>query len=298
MKVLVTGTSGRIGSAVAQRLISDVDVVGVDLLAGQYTSHLGDITNYSFIDGLMKDIKAVVHCAAFHAPHVGVINDKEFREINVGGTENLLNMALSNDIKRFVYTSTTSVYGCTTRPKDKALWVTEQLEPNPEDIYDETKLMAEQLCFRASQAGLDTIVLRMSRCFPEPDYLRVFYRLYRGVSKADVAEAHLQSVQSVLKGFHVFNISALSPFVRRDCKLLLHEPWSIIDQRFPTARNRFLQAGWKLPGFIDRVYVIEKATKLLNYQPKRNFDTILSGVNHPAMSEKGDQDVIPNDQIC
>ena len=254
MKILVTGTSGRIGSVVAKRFISDAEVIGIDIIPGKYTTHVGDITNHRFLDDVMHDIYAVVHCAAYHAPHVGVVDDSKFRDVNVRGTENLINKALSTNVNRFVYTSTTSVYGCTTLPKEEAVWVTEQLKPNPEDIYDETKLIAEKLCYSAAQTGLDTIVLRMSRCFPEPVHLMVFYRLYRGVSREDVAEAHFQAVQSVLKGFHVFNISSLSPFAKEECKFLLNEPWSIIDRHFP----------------------IEKAIKMLNYQPMRTFKHILS----------------------
>jgi UDP-glucose 4-epimerase len=275
LKVLVTGTSGRIGSAIAKRFISDSEVIGVDIIPGKFTTHVGDITDRRFLDDVMHDIYAVVHCAAYHAPHVGVVDDSKFRNVNVTGTENLLNKALATNVKRFVYTSTTSVYGCSTRFKNEAVWVTEQLEPNPEDIYDETKLEAEELCYNASKAGMDTIVLRISRCFPEPDNLMVFYRLYRGVSREDVAEAHFQAVQSGLNGFHVFNISAPSPFVKEECKFLLNDPWSIIDIRFPKARGQFLNAGWQLPDSIDRVYVIEKAINLLRYQPRGNFENIL-----------------------
>lgn len=274
MKVLVTGTSGRIGSAIAKRLSLNVEVLGIDIIPGRYTTHIGDITNCRFLDNVMHDIYAVVHCAAYHAPHVGIVDDKKFRDVNVKGTENLINKALSNNVNRFVYTSTTSVYGCTTRPKEGAVWVTEQLKPHPEDIYDETKLIAEELCYSAAQSGLDAIILRMSRCFPEPEHLMVFYRLYRGVSREDVAEAHFQAVQSMLKGFHIFNISALSPFTKEECKFLLNDPWFIIDKKIPNARGEFLQAGWQLPDSIDRVYVIDEAIRMLNYKPIHNFEHI------------------------
>ena len=275
MRVLVTGTSGRIGSAVAKRLALNAEVIGIDILPGKYTNYVGDITNRRFLDDVVHDVYAVVHCAAYHAPHVGVIDNSKFRDVNVRGTENLINKALSTNVNRFVYTSTTSIYGCTTLPKKEAVWVTEQLSPNPEDIYDETKLIAEELCYGAAQNGLNTIVLRMSRCFPEADHLMVFYRLYRGVSKEDVAEAHLLAAQSELKGFHIFNISSLSPFIEEECQLLLNGPWSVIDRKFPNAKGLFSKAGWQIPNSIDRVYVIEKAIKMLNYQPIRNFEYIL-----------------------
>ena len=276
MRVLVTGSSGRIGSKVAERLALDMDVTGIDLCPGDYTTHVGNFTDASLLDSIMVDVQAVVHCAAYHAPHIGLVDDNLFQEVNVNGTERLLEKALAHRVNRFVYTSTTSVYGCTTRPKLEASWVTEQLEPNPEDIYDTTKLAAEELCEQASKSGLDTIVLRMSRCFPEPDFLQVFYRLYRGVDAKDVAEAHLLAIRSLSKGFHTFNISADTPFVKEDCKILLENPWDVIDQCFPKAKKLFQRKGWKLPGSIDRVYVIEKAKQMLHFKPTRNFEKILA----------------------
>ena len=196
MKILITGTSGIIGSEVAKRFAKETEVIGIDLYPSKYTTHIGDINDSSFIDKIMIDVHSVVHCAALHAPHIGVADDSKFYKVNIKGTEILLNKALSYNVSCFIYTSTTSVYGCTTRNKTEAIWVTEELKPNPEDIYDTTKLAAEKLCEKASQSGLNSIVLRVSRCFPEPDYLQVFYRLYRGVSVSDVAEAHFLSVHS------------------------------------------------------------------------------------------------------
>ena len=77
----------------------------------------------------------------------------------------------------------------------RAVWVDEQLEPQPRDIYDQTKLEAEQLV--ASAGGSMTVTtLRMSRCFPEAAELMAWYRLYRGVDRRDVAEAHALALRS------------------------------------------------------------------------------------------------------
>ena len=175
MKILVTGSSGNIGSKIAEKVTQQGECIGVDLVPGKFTTHLGDITNKNFIDNIMSGVDAVIHSAAYHAPHVGSVSDNKFRRVNVYGTEVLLDIAIRHSINRFVFTSTTSVYGCTTRPKQEAVWVTEELNPSPEDIYDFTKLEAEQLCQKASETGINTIILRMSRCFPEPEHLQIFY---------------------------------------------------------------------------------------------------------------------------
>lgn len=277
MKICITGSSGRIGSAVAKQFKSnpELTVIGIDLHPGPHTTHVGDINDPVFLKSILIEVSAIVHCAAFHAPHVGTVSSEMFEKVNVGGTETLLNAAMQNNINRFVFTSTTSVYGSTTRPKNRAVWVTEDLAPYPEDIYDKTKLAAEELCAQAAESGINVITLRMSRCFPEPDPLMLFYRLYRGVSPEDVAEAHYLSVFSELKGYHVFNISSQPPFIEEDCETLFTDPWQLIDKKFPGARELYLRNGWEFLQPIDRVYVIDKARSLLGYAPKENFSELL-----------------------
>ncbi len=271
MKILITGSSGNIGSKIAEIVTQRGICIGVDLLPGKFTTHLGSITNQKFMNEIIPRVDAIIHTAAYLTPHVGVKSDQEFRQVNVYGTEVLLNQAIRHNIKRFVFTSTTSVYGCTTRPKTEAIWVTETLSTNPEDIYDLTKLEAEQLCQQASRTGMNTIILRMSRCFPEPDHLQVFYRLYRGVSRRDVAEAHWLAATSTIPGSETFIISAASPFQQTHTRTLLIDPWKVINRIHPQASQLFDYMQWKKPSSIDRVYVIDKAKSILNYQPQENF---------------------------
>lgn len=271
MKVLITGSSGKIASKIAKTFSRHATCIGVDLVPGRFTTHLGSITDRQLMARILPGVDAVIHSAAYLTPHVGVVSDEEFRRVNVHGTEVLLELAIQNHVRRFVYTSTTSVFGCTTRPKTEAIWVTESLAPNPEDIYDLTKLEAEGLCQKASQTGMSAIVLRMSRCFPEPDHLRAFYRLYRGVGAEDVAEAHWLAASSDLTGTEIFIISAASPFQQSETRALFADPWTVIDRIYPDARRLFDELKWEKPASIDRVYVIEKAKHLLNYQPRDNF---------------------------
>jgi UDP-glucose 4-epimerase len=277
MKILVTGSSGNIGSKIAEIVSLHDECLGVDLVPGKYTSCLGDITDKPFMKRIISGVDAIIHSAAYLTPHIGKMSDIDFNHVNVHGTEVLLNLAVQNNIKRFVFTSTTSVYGCTSRPKTEALWVTEDLDPNPEDIYDQTKLAAEQLCRDASTLVTSTIILRMSRCFREPDNLLAFYRLYRGVGRQDVANAHYLAATKTIVGNEVFNISAQSPFKLSETKLLFNDPWRVISRYYPNASDFYKQKHWEKPSSIDRVYVIEKAKRILNYQPQENFSEFLKG---------------------
>ena len=175
MRVLVTGTSGYNGSAVAAYASQYAEVIGIDIRPGDRTTHVGTIEDAAFLKKVVPDVDCIIHCAALLTPHLGMKSESRFVDVNVHGTENLLNLAVQHNLDSFVFTSTTSVYGCSTRPKTEAIWVTEELEPNSEDIYDTTKLEAERLCQEAHKSGLKTTAIRMSRCFPEPDHLLAFY---------------------------------------------------------------------------------------------------------------------------
>jgi len=275
LRILITGSSGRIGTAVAERIAREAVIVGLDLRAGPWTTALGDITNTKLVESLVQRVDAIVHVAALLTPHVGCRSDEEFWQVNVEGTRTLLGAALRAGVRRFVLTSTTSVYGCTSRPKDRAIWVTEELDPQPEDIYDITKLEAERSCQEASGPDLSVAVLRMSRCFPEPDHQLAFYRLYRGVDRRDVAEGHWLAATVPFEGFEILNLSAETPFEVGDVDLLWTDPWRVIDERAPEVREAFLHRGWDLPQRIDRVYVIEKARRVLGYRPQYGFRAVL-----------------------
>ncbi len=275
MRILLTGSSGQIGAAVAERMAREGVVLGLDLKPGPWTSEVGDITDSKLVESLVRQVDVVVHVAGLHVPHVGYKSEEDFKRVNVEGTRILLDTALRTGVSRFVFTSTTSVYGCSSRCKDRAIWVTEELEPNPEDIYDITKIEAEHLCREASSTDLTAVVLRMSRCFPEPDHLMAFYRLYRGVDSRDVAEGHWLAATMPLEGFKILNLSAETPFEIGDIELLWSDPWRVIERCVPEVREVFLRKGWKMPQRIDRVYAIEKAKNVLGYRPQYNFRAVL-----------------------
>lgn len=276
MRILVTGTSGQIGSVIASMLSSEHNVIGIDLVPGKMTTHEGDIADPDFILSVTQGIKAVIHTSSLHAPHLKEYSAEDFVRTNIKGTLNLLEASIKNSVRRFVYTSTTSLYGHAMNPSKKAVWVTEELVPEPRDIYDETKIAAENLCRSFSEKhGLPCLSLRVSRFFPEPEYLMAVYRLYRGVDVRDAAQAHILALQSEIKDYDVFNISARSPFSENETHELLYDAPAVLLRHFPSLDKLFVQRGWKLPKSIDRVYVIQKAEMHLGYRPEHNFKDYL-----------------------
>ncbi len=275
MRVLVTGSSGAIGSAIAARVRRDAVVVGLDLQAGPETTHVGDIADRELIRDAMRGATAVVHTAALHVPHLATASDADFERVNVEGTRELLEAAAAERVPRFVLTSTTSVYGCSDRRGPPATWADESLTPRPADAYDRTKLAAEALCRDVVGRGLSTVVLRMGRCFPEPDHLMAFYRMYRGVDLRDVAEAHWRAVVAPLERTVTLNVAAPTPFQRDDVVQLWDDAWSVIDRRVPGVRSAFERRGWPLPPRIDRVYAGDAAGPVLGFSPRHGIEDLL-----------------------
>ena len=111
MKVLVTGSSGRIGGAIAARLTLRHQVTGFDQRPGPLTTATGDVRDTGLLAGLVAGMDAVVHTASLHVPDLAARSEQEFRDVNVHATRRLLQACGEAGVGRFVYTSTTSLYG-------------------------------------------------------------------------------------------------------------------------------------------------------------------------------------------
>jgi UDP-glucose 4-epimerase len=276
VRIAVTGSSGRIGRAVCACLVGEHAVVGIDRVASASTHTVGDIGNEALLRQALQGADAVVHCAALHAPHVGALPDSEFERINVQATQTLARVATEQGVTRFVFTSTTALYGAASTPVDAAGWVDEALVPQPKTIYHRSKLAAEAVLEdTAARGGMAVTVLRMARCFPEPAPRMAVYRLHRGVDARDVARAHVLALTNPQPGFRCFVVSGATPFVPDDAQALWHDAPAVIAQRAPALARAFAQRGWSLPARIDRVYASARATALLGWQPRFGFDEVL-----------------------
>ncbi|GAB2736127.1 NAD(P)-dependent oxidoreductase [Salinifilum aidingensis] len=264
---MVTGSSGAVGTAISRELhAAGHHVRGWDLRPGVWTAHRGDVREAALRRRLLDGADAVVHTAALHAPHVGNAAEDEFHAVNVSATAALLRAARTRGVRRFVHTSSTSVYGHALVPHGRAVWVDEQLPPRPRDVYDETKRAAEQLVGAAHGSDLSTVVLRIARCFPEPAAAAAAHRLHRGVALDDVARAHRLAVQHTDVG-GVFVIAGPLLFHRSDAAALRHDAASVLAERAPREVAVFRRQGWPLPDRLDRVYDSTAAARHLGYHP-------------------------------
>jgi UDP-glucose 4-epimerase len=293
VSVLVTGSSGHLGEALVRTLRAQRrEAIGLDILPGAFTHHVGSITDRAFVRRAMNGIDTVMHAATLHKPHLATHSRQDFVDVNITGTLNLLEEAVTAGVAAFIYTSTTSVFGDALAPPpgEPAAWVTEDVTPVPKNIYGVTKAAAEDLCqLFARNHSLRTIVLRTSRFFPEPDdnpRVREVYAdanikanefLYRRVELEDVVSAHLLAAHHAPSAaFAKYIISATTPFSRDDVADLRSRAPEVVRRYVPEYQAEYQRRDWKMIPAIDRVYVNDKARTELGWQPRYDFRALMA----------------------
>jgi UDP-glucuronate 4-epimerase len=175
MRALVTGCAGFIGSHLTESLLGDgVDVVGVDCFTDNYgraeklanLQRVSDWEDFEFVpinlargqlDDLVGECDVVFHLAA--QPGVRPSWGDHFESYarnNILATQQLLEAATRQPVDRFVYASSSSIYG-----QAEAFPTREDALPKPHSPYGVTKLGAEHLCqLYQANFGVPTVSLR------------------------------------------------------------------------------------------------------------------------------------------
>ncbi|CAH2408741.1 NAD-dependent epimerase/dehydratase family protein [Mesorhizobium escarrei] len=300
MRILLTGSSGWLGSALAPRLRAlGHDVIGLDPVPSAQTQMIGSVADRDLVMRTVEEnrIEAIVHSGALHKPDIEHQRNEDFIETNVRGTLNLLDAAVVSGVQRFVFTSTTSlmiskaIRAGLTGGAGRAAWLTEDVSPEPRNIYGVTKLSAEHLCrLYHVQSGLPVIVLRTARFFPEADDMahaieqsdantKANELLFRRLTVEDAAEAHVAALEKAPQlGFDIFIVSAPTPFRPNDCKALIADAPSVVARYFPEFPALYARKGWTMFSSIDRVYDASRARDRLGFVCKTSFAAVLAGL--------------------
>jgi len=170
-RVLVAGGCGFIGSHIVDALLSKGYSVGVldNLSTGDISNiashtegsngvelHRCDIRDYESVEKVLEGYDAVIHEAALVSVTRSVEDPLSVNAVNVGGTLNLLRAAVKANVSKFVYASSSSVYG-----ESETLPKRETMNTLPVSPYGASKLAAENYCrVFAKVYGLNTISLR------------------------------------------------------------------------------------------------------------------------------------------
>jgi nucleoside-diphosphate-sugar epimerase len=201
MKSLVTGVAGFIGSHLAEKLLElSHDVIGIDRFLDNYPRHFKEANlascmkhpRFRFIEGdllkanlshLLRDVTYVFHLAA--QPGVRSSWGQEFSgytENNILATQMLLEACKATTIDKFVYASSSSVYGDTDDLPMREEGITRPVSP-----YGMSKLAAEHLCYLYWKAfGVPAVSLRFFTVYGPRQRGDMFFHIFmRGLLKGE-----------------------------------------------------------------------------------------------------------------
>ena len=169
-RILVTGGAGFIGSHIVERLIKEDCEVGViDNLSTGSESNIAthirakkvrlfncDISDFAGVSEIVQEYETIIHEAALVSVSRSVEDPATVNSVNVDGSLNLLKAAVDSKVQKFIFASSSSVYGDSeTLPKK------ESMTTNPISPYGVSKLTAENYCTTFARVyGLKTVSLR------------------------------------------------------------------------------------------------------------------------------------------
>lgn len=197
MKILVTGAAGFIGSHLCERLLqlNNTEVIGID---GLVDSSLNQIKQRNLLELLssprfkfyqvdlreadlkriLDGIEAVYHLAGMPGVRTSWGTDfQRYVDHNILATQTLLEAVREIPLQKFIYVSTSSVYG------EKAGKITEESVPSPLSPYGVSKLTGEYLCevYRESY-NIPIIILRYFTVYgPRQRSDMAFHRFIKGI---------------------------------------------------------------------------------------------------------------------
>lgn len=307
MKILITGGAGFLGLHLASFLekkkfgLTLVDIHEFDKkeYSGNYKLIIADVRNREKMFALVKDSDIVIHAAAA----LPLSRKEDIYSVNIDGTKNIIDAAFQYK-KRLIHISSTAVYGV---PKKHPI-----MEEDPMigvGAYGQSKIEAEELCFKAIRDGLPLTILR-PKTFVGTGRLGVFEILFDWIHDGkripvigngnnryellDVDDLVYAIYLFIIKNKNsyndVFNIGAKKfTTVRKDLHSLFDYAKSgskiFPTPAFPIKKALFLFEKLGISPLYQWVYdtadkdsfvSITKLTKVLNWEPKfSNSDALI-----------------------
>jgi len=296
-RVLLTGGAGFIGSHILDRLLAEgAEVTVLDNLSSGYLANIsshrgdsrvhlvvGDIRNVELLRRLVGGVDAVIHLAAIVSVPRSFEEPTLTNEVNATGTLNLLNACIEGGVKRFMYASSSAVYG-----SSRALPKVEDMKPMPASPYAVSKMIGESYCIAFNRIyGLETVCLRFFNVYgprqgdgPYSGVIaRFISRLIEGRQPviygdgrqtrdftyvSDVVDASMLALEKPSVGGEVFNIGTGVPVSINGLAERLGEIVGVqVEPKYWPDR----------PGDIRHSYAsIKKASRILGYSPKVALD--------------------------
>jgi len=191
-KILITGAAGFVGSHLVEHLLSQgIKRKDIRLFVkkGESLKNLPD-SDFDIIESDIRDknavnkstegVETVYHLAANTVTEGS--RYKDYKEVNVDGTQNILDACKGKNIRKFIYFSTIAVYGLPAYVGEIVNW-NETQPKKPAEAYGESKLEAEKRVIETHEkTGIPYIIIRPTTVYGPRDYQGIF-ELYRAINK-------------------------------------------------------------------------------------------------------------------
>jgi UDP-glucose 4-epimerase len=280
--VIVTGSKGKLGRAVVERLENDGFAVhGLDSQAAPPAANYTriDLTDYGQVVDAMFGVQdryagvdAVVHLAAIPAP--GQATDVATFHNNMPATFNVFQGAKRAGIKKIVYASSETVLGLPFEIDPPYLPVDEEYDARPESNYSLVKHLEEQMAIQFCRwdPELSVLALRFSNVMYEEEYQHFpafdadattrRWNLWGYIDARDGAQAVVKALEYPRAGFDRFIIANSDTVMSRSSAELAAE-------QFPSVRVT------KDLGEHETLLSIDKARRVLGFEPQFSWRDVV-----------------------
>jgi len=299
-RILITGAAGFIGSNLSRSLLQNgnYELIGLDNFDDFYSREQKDknlapliaSADFKFVEGDIRnmddllslgDIDTIVHLAAKAGVRPSIQNPILYQEVNVAGTQNLLEFARKRNIRQFVFASSSSVYGI----NENVPWHEEE-KLMPISPYASTKLSCEMLGHVYSHLyGIRFLALRFFTVYgpaqrPDLAIHKFFNSIVKGqpipVFGDGSTSRDYTFVNDTVKG-----IEAAINYDQSDFEIINlgnHQTVTLaglIEAIEKICRKKaIIDRQPEQPGDVPQTFAnIAKAGKLLNYHPSTDLET-------------------------
>ncbi|MDP3970721.1 MAG: GDP-mannose 4,6-dehydratase [bacterium] len=297
MNILVTGGAGFIGSHIVEALQADHNVVIIDNINDYYNPEFKkenlallrpekfyqvDVTDSTALTEIFKDHKfdLIIHLAARAGVRSSLLEPDLYAKVNLLGTTNLAKLAMEYNVNRFIFGSTSAVYGDTTTvPFSEDVNVNEPISP-----YAATKRAAELMLYTNHHLhNIQTTILRFFTVYGErgrPDMAPYLFteKILKEKEIIKFGDGNTSRdytyIADIVQGVKA---AVENPFPYEIINLGNNEPISLNDfiatVEKVTGKTAIIKQVGMQPGDVHQTYAnIDKAKKLLNFKPTTSLE--------------------------